>query len=62
MEEAKAKARRESRLQIASVANNVKGGTYIRFKLVRGTNQPDVDLSRLYQAEKDVFDRPKNSI
>lgn len=46
----------------AGLANNVKVGAYIRFKVVRGTHQPDVDLSRPNQAEKDVFDRPNNSI
>lgn len=43
-------------------AKNKKGGAYVRFKLVRDTNQPDMDLSRPTQAEKDVFDRLKSSI
>lgn len=40
----------------------MKDGAYIRFKLVRGTDHPDVDLSRPNQAEKGVFDRPNNSM
>ncbi|KAF6235087.1 hypothetical protein HO173_006714 [Letharia columbiana] len=44
------------------IAKNMRGGAYVRFKLVREANQPEIDMSRPTQAEKDVYDRLKNSI
>lgn len=44
------------------VAQNMKGGAYMRFKLLREAGQPAIDLSRPTQVEKDVFDRLKSSI
>ena len=40
----------------------MRGGAYMRFKLLREADQPAIDLSRPTQAEKDVFDRLKSSI
>lgn len=50
------------RIVSEEIANNAKGGAYVRFELVREAKQPNMDLSRPTQAEKDVFDRLKNSI
>lgn len=44
------------------LAKNRKGGAYIRFQLVRDTNQPNIDLSRPSQEEREIFDRLKSSI
>ena len=41
---------------------NERGGMYVRFKLVREDGQPEIDLSRPNQAERDVYDRLKSSI
>lgn len=44
------------------IAKNGKGGAYVRFKLLREAGQPDIDLTRPTQDEKDVFERLKTSI
>lgn len=44
------------------LAYNSKGGLYVRFKLVREPNQPDIDLSRPTQEERGVWDRLGSSI
>ena len=50
------------RIIAEGIATNAKGGAYVRFKLLRVANQPDMDLGRPTQAEKEVFDRLKSSI
>lgn len=50
------------RIIAEGTAKNMKGGAYVRFKLMRETNQPDMDLSRPTQEEKEVFDRLKSSV
>lgn len=44
------------------IAKNVRGGAYVRFKLLREAGQPDIDLNRPTQVEKDVFERLKSSV
>ncbi|CAD6565230.1 MAG: hypothetical protein ASARMPRED_006518 [Alectoria sarmentosa] len=50
------------RIVSEEIAQNAKGGAYVRFELVREAKQPNIDLSRPTPAEKDVFDRLKTSI
>ena len=42
--------------------HNDKGGAYLGFKLKRNADQPDIDTSRPNRAEKEAFNRLKESI
>lgn len=41
---------------------NLKGGAYIRFKLVRCPGQKDIDVSRPNMKERRVFDALKEGV
>ena len=43
-------------------AKNKKNGAYVRFKLMREVNQPEINLNRPTEAEKDIYDRLKSSV
>ena len=40
----------------------MKGGAYVRFKLVRDGNQAGMDLGRPNQVERDVFHRLRSAV